>query len=88
MLWSFGWPFRYLLAKVSMPPRSVLAEGRLLSHMHFQHAGSTERLLKDSKLVKPMWYATMCAGDGTALDRCNIIRALHRLPIWKEIPKS
>ena len=63
-----------------MPPRSALAEGGLLSHLHFQYAGKLEDLLCDGKLVRPMWYATMCAREGTLLDRCNIVRALHRLP--------
>ena len=82
-----GWPFRYLLAMAPMPPRSALAEGGLLSHLHFQYAGNLENILRDGKLVKPMWYATMCAGDGTALDRCNIVRALHRLPRWDRLPE-
>lgn len=83
-----GWPFRYLLAMAPMPPRSALADGGLLSHLHFQYAGSVEELLQAGKLVRPMWYATMCAGDGTLLDRCNIVRALHRLPTWKELPNT
>lgn len=81
-----NWPFRYLLAMAPVPPRSALADGGLLNHLHFQYTGKLENILKDSKLVKPMWYATMCAGDGTALDRCNIVRALHRLPRWTELP--
>ena len=80
-----GWPFRYLLAMAPMPPRSALEEGGLLSHLHFQYAGKLENILKDDILVKPMWYATMCAGDGTALDRCNIVRALHHLPKWNQL---
>lgn len=81
-----GWPFRFLLAMAPMPSRSVLAEGGLLSHLHFQYASNAEELLKDDKLVRPMWYATMCAGDGTLLDQCNIVRALHRLPTWNDFP--
>ncbi len=81
-----GWPFRYLLAMAPMPPRSSLAERGLLSHLHFQYAGNLENILKGEKLVKPMWYATMCAEDGTLLDRCNIVRALHHLPTWSELP--
>ena len=82
-----NWPFRYLLAMAPMPPRSALAEGGLLSHLHFQYAGSLDNLLKEGKLVRPMWYATMCAGDGTLLDRCNIVRAMHRLPKWTALPE-
>ncbi|MBP3701857.1 MAG: hypothetical protein J6I64_08200, partial [Lachnospiraceae bacterium] len=81
-----GWPFRYLLAMAPMPPHSALAEGGLLSHLHFQYAGDLERMLRDGKLVKPMWYATMCAGEGLLLHRCNIVRALHRLPKWEKLP--
>lgn len=81
-----GWPFRFLLAMAPMPSRSALEEGGLLSHLHFQYASSIDRLLKDGKLVKPMWYATMCADDGMLMDRCNIVRALHRLPRWTELP--
>ncbi|MBQ8279074.1 MAG: hypothetical protein IJZ23_04460 [Roseburia sp.] len=81
-----GWPFRYLLAMAPMPPRSAIEEGGLLSHLHFQYGGKLETILKDGQLCKPMWYATMCAGDGTLLDKCNIVRALHRLPVWKELP--
>lgn len=83
-----GWPFRYLLAMAPMPPRTSLAEGGLLSHLHFQYAGNLDNILKDSKLVRPMWYATMCAGDGTLLDRCNIVRKLHRLPKWETLPEN
>lgn len=84
---SEGWPFRFLMAMAPMPERSAKDNGGLLSHLHFQYAGSMDKLLKDSKLCKPMWYATMCAGDGTLLDRCNIVRALHRLPVWTDLPR-
>ncbi|MCO7108321.1 hypothetical protein NIA69_02950, partial [Gemmiger formicilis] len=29
----------------------------------------------------------MCDGDGTLLEQCNIVRALHRLPVWEELPE-
>ena len=45
-----NWPFRYLLAMAPMPPRSALAEGGLLSHLHFQYAGNIENILKDGEL--------------------------------------
>lgn len=75
-----NWPFRYLLAMAPMPERSAKNSGGLLSHLHFQYASNLEMLLKDGVLCKPMWYATMCDGEGTLLERCNIIRALHRIP--------
>ena len=75
-----NWPFRYLLAMAPMPERSAKNSGGLLSHLHFQYASNLEMLLKDGVLCMPMWYATMCDGEGTLLERCNIIRALHRIP--------
>lgn len=81
-----NWPFRYLLAMAPMPERSAKNNGGLLSHLHFQYAGSIDKILKDETLCKPMWYATMCDGSGTLLDSCNIVRALHRMPVWKELP--
>lgn len=81
-----GWPFRYLLAMAPMPERSAKDTGGLLSHLHFQYASSTEKLMENGKLENPLWYATMCVCEGTLLDRCNIIRALHRLPVWTELP--
>ncbi len=80
-----NWSFRYLLAMAPMPTRSEKNNGGLLSHLHFQYAGSPEKLLKDGVLCKPMWYATMCDGDSDLLQRCNIIRALHHLPLWTEL---
>ena len=80
-------PFRYLLAMEPMPERSEKEKGGLLSHLHFQYASSADLLFKDNKLCKPMWYATMCDADGSLLDRCNIVRALHRLPRWEKLPE-
>lgn len=82
-----GWAFRYLLAMAPMPARDAKNHGGLLSHLHFQYASSLEMLLKDGNLCKPMWYATMCDGDGTLLERCNIVRALHHIPTWNELPE-
>lgn len=81
-----SWSFRYMMAMPPMPSRFALKEGGLLSHLHFQFAGSLDTLLKEGQLCRPMWYATMCAGDGTLLEQCNIVRALHHLPVWKELP--
>lgn len=83
-----SWPFRYLLAMAPMPSKEARHSGGLLSHLHFQFASRRELLLKDEKLVRPGWYATMCANEGGSLDRCNIVRALHRLPRWEELPES
>lgn len=73
---------RCLLAMEPMPPRTARKTGGLLSHLHFQYASSPE----NGKLCNPMWYATMCDGDGTLLEQCNIVRALHHLPVWKALP--
>lgn len=80
-------PFRYLLAMEPMPERSAKENGGLLSHLHFQYASSVDLLLNENKLCKSMWYATMCDADGSLLDRCNIIRTLHRLPRWEKLPE-
>lgn len=80
-------PFKYLLAMEPMPNRSAKENGGLLSHLHFQYASSKDLLLKDGKLCKPMWYPTMCDAEGNLLDRCNIVRALHRLPLWEQLPE-
>lgn len=77
--------FRYLLAMAPMPERSAKNTGGLLSHLHFQYANNIEMILKDGTLCKPMWYATMCDGDGSLLDSCNIVRALHKLPVWTKL---
>lgn len=82
-----GFPFRCLLAMAPMPSRDAVANGGLLSHLHFQYAGSPGQILADGKLTRPMWYATMCAADGTMLDQCNIVRALHRMPKWEVLPE-
>ncbi len=82
-----GWTFRYLLAMAPMPERAAKNNGGLLSHLHFQYASSIEKLLKDGALCKPMWYATMCDGKGSLLDCCNVVRALHRMPTWSELPE-
>lgn len=82
------WPFRCLLAMEPIPPRTARQEGGLLSHLHFQYASGVEHLLDPATntLRTPMWYATMCDADGTLLEQCNIVRALHRLPLWKALP--
>ena len=80
-------PFKYLLAMEPMPEKNAVKEGGLLSHLHFQFASSKEQLLQEGKLCRPMWYATMCA-EGSLLEYCNIVRALHRLPVWDKLPEE
>ena len=72
-----------------MPPRAARLQGGLLSHLHFQYASGPEPLFDPDThaLRSPRWYATMCDGDGTLLEQCNIVRALHRLPVWEELPE-
>ena len=84
-----NWPFRCLLAMEPMPPRTARQNGALLSHLHFQYASNSNKLFdpENGKLHNPMWYATMCDGDGTRLEQCNIVRALHQLPVWDELPE-
>lgn len=79
--------FRCLLAMPPMPERTARAHGGLLSHLHFQYAaGWTALVGTDGKLSHPMWYPTMCDGAGTLLEQCNIVRAMHHLTCWTELP--
>ena len=84
------WPFRCLLAMEPMPPRTARQSGGLLSHLHFQYASGPEHLFdpETNTLRSPMWYATMFDAAGTLLEQCNIVRALHRLPLWAELPEK
>ena len=83
-----SWPFHWLLAMAPMPARKAHLEGGLLSHLHFQFASSEETLLKDGRLCSPRWYATMCDAEGSLLEKCNIVRAMHRLPVWTSLPEN
>lgn len=79
--------FRCLLAMPPMPERTARTHGGLLSHLHFQYAaGWTALVGTDGKLSHPMWYPTMCDGAGTLLEQCNIVRAMHHLTCWTELP--
>lgn len=82
-----GSPFCCLLAMPPMPERRARMQGGYLSHFHFQFGGSEEKLIKDGRLVNPGWYATLCDGEGELLEKCNIIRGLHHLPLWTELPE-
>ena len=85
-----GCPFSVLVAMDPMPERAALASGGLLSHLHFQYASDEGELIKgtgkQATLRHRMWYPTMCAAEGTLLDQCNIVRALHHLQAWRELP--
>lgn len=82
-----NWSFRYVIAMEPLPGRSARENGGLMSHIHFQFASNLDQLIENSKLIRPMWYPTLCDGAGTLLDRCNIIRTMHKLPIWDTLPK-
>ena len=83
---SENWPFRYIIAMEPLPKRSARENGGLMSHIHFQFASNLGQLVADGKLIHPMWYPTLCDGAGTLLDGCNIIRTMHKLPIWDALP--
>ncbi len=74
-------PFACLLLMAPMPSREARLSGGMLSHLHFQFASSQESLVDGIKLKRPYWYATMCDADGSMLERCNVVRGLHRMPL-------
>ena len=82
--------FRCLLAMEPMPHRTARQSGGLLSHLHFQYASGPEHLFdpETNTLRSPTWYATMCDAAGMLLEQCNIVRALHHLPLWAELPEK
>ena len=63
-----------------MEPMPNKTKDGLLPHLHFQYGKTISELIKDDKLVNPMWYVTMVDKDGTLLSKCNLLNALHRLP--------
>lgn len=81
-------PFAWLIAIPPMPSRSERLDGGLLSHLHFQYAAERDTLIDAATgtLRRNRWYPTMCDASGSLLDRCNIVRALHRLPAWTALP--
>lgn len=79
-------PFRYVLAMEPMPEKRE--EGGLIRHFHFQFASKKELLIQENALVHPYWYATLCERDVAQLDKCNIILAMHRLPLWESLQKE
>ncbi|MBQ4524159.1 MAG: hypothetical protein IJA10_14595 [Lachnospiraceae bacterium] len=74
-------PFRYLLAMNPMPNPATRKKDEVLSHFHFQFASRKEKLITDGKLLQPGWYATMCEGESSEVEKCNVVRALHRMPV-------
>lgn len=74
------WPFKCILAMEPMPKREEKLNGGLISHFHFQFGSRWEKFIEKDKLKNPLWYATMCDGDVNMIQKCNIVRALHRLP--------
>lgn len=77
-------PFKYILLMEPFPLKEE--KSNLISHFHFQYASNIEELIKQNKLVHKHWYATMCEGNVTMLERCNIVLALHKLPMWDTLP--
>lgn len=77
-------PFKYILLMEPFPSKEE--HSNLISHFHFQYASNIADLIKHNKLVHKHWYATMCEGNVTMLDRCNIVLALHKLPMWDTLP--
>lgn len=83
-----GCPFRYMLSMPPMPEHEEKNRGGLISHLHFQYASGRDMLIKaNGKLKNPHWYATMCDRDATLLQRCNIVRAMHKLDTWDRLPE-
>lgn len=72
--------FSVLVAMSPMEPKQHEAP-KILAHTHFQFASSEEKLIKKDKLIRQFWYATMDEGNSTMQEKCNLIRALHKLPL-------
>ncbi len=78
-------PFKYLLVMAPMPTKEEYQEGGLLPHFHYQYASALKNIY-DGSLKNKTWYPTMVYIENISLlDKCNIVRALHRLPLWDEI---
>lgn len=76
-------PFAWILAMKPSPSRDAVKTGGYLSHSHFQYGARKSSLLtEDGKMVQTMWYPTMYAAESELLDRCNVVRALLKLPKW------
>lgn len=79
-------PFKYVLLMEPMPEKNEKYNGGLIAHFHFQFASKKELIVnKENKLINKHWYATMCDGECTMLDRCNIVLALHKVDTWKSL---
>ena len=60
----------------------------VIPHLHFQFARKEKDLITLKKVKKKFWYATMCKGNSSLLEKCNIVRALHKLPLWEKLPEN
>ena len=72
-------PFRTLIA---MSPMEEGQDSKIIPHLHFQYGKTYEGLVPMGHLRHKFWYATMCKGNSTLLEKCNIVRALHKLELW------
>ncbi len=78
-------PFKYVLSMEPMPTKEEYQNGGLLPHLHYQYASKLENLY-DGSLKNKNWYPTMVYNENTTLlEQCNIVRALHHLPLWNQI---
>lgn len=75
-------PFTFLLVMEPMPDKT---KGGILSHLHFQYGKTLDELVQENKLVNPMWYATMVDEEGSLLQKCNLLNAMHHLPILEKL---
>lgn len=75
-------PFTFLLLMEPMPDKT---EAGLLPHLHFQYGKTAEELVQENQLVNPMWYATMVDKEGSLLQKCNLLNAMHHLPILEKL---
>ncbi len=75
-------PFTFLLVMEPMPDKT---KDGLLSHLHFQYGKTLDELVQENQLVNPMWYATMVDKDGSLLQKCNLLNAMHHLPILEKL---
>lgn len=78
--------FKWLLLMEPMPNKLEKEKSDLIAHFHLQFSSKKENLVnKNMKLVNKHWYATMCEGNVSMLDRCNIVLALHKLKTWSKL---
>ncbi|WP_455716894.1 hypothetical protein [Anaerosporobacter sp.] len=76
-----NWPFTCILAMEPMPERDAKNHGDYISHFHFQFSSSWDELIKEEKLTNPWWYATLCDAETTSVQKINVVRGLHKMPL-------